>query len=33
MEQSTLQSAEEWNKRGRIEKFKESVMRLFSPLL
>jgi cardiolipin synthase len=33
MEQSTLLSVEEWNKRSGIEKFKESVMRLFSPLL
>lgn len=33
MEQSTLLSVEEWNKRSRFEKFKESVMRLFSPLL
>lgn len=33
MEQSTLLIAEEWNKRSRFEKFKESVMRLFSPLL
>lgn len=33
MEQSTLLSPEEWDKRSRIEKFKESVMRLFSPLL
>lgn len=33
MEQSSLLSAEEWDERSRIEKFKESVMRLFSPLL
>jgi len=33
MEQSTLLSVEEWDKRSRFEKFKESVMRLFSPLL
>ncbi|MDR1884217.1 MAG: cardiolipin synthase [Prevotella sp.] len=33
MKQSSLLSAEEWNKRPRFEKFKESVMRLFSPLL
>lgn len=33
MEQSTLLIAEEWNVRSRFEKFKESVMRLFSPLL
>ncbi len=33
MEHSTLLSVEEWDKRGRFEKFKESVMRLFSPLL
>lgn len=33
MEQSSLLSAEEWEKRSRFEKFKESVMRLFSPLL
>ncbi|MBB4037334.1 cardiolipin synthase [Dysgonomonas hofstadii] len=33
MEQSTFLSVEEWDKRGRFEKFKESVMRLFSPLL
>lgn len=33
MEQSTLLSADEWDKRSRFEKFKESVMRLFSPLL
>ncbi|MDU1889070.1 MAG: cardiolipin synthase [Dysgonomonas sp.] len=33
MEQSTLLFVEEWEKRGRFEKFMESVMRLFSPLL
>lgn len=33
MEQCTLLLTEEWDKRSRIEKFKESVMRLFSPLL
>lgn len=33
MKQSTLLSIEEWDKRPRFEKFKESVMRLFSPLL
>jgi cardiolipin synthase len=33
MEQSTLLPAEEWDKRPRFAKFKESVMRLFSPLL
>ena len=33
MEQSSLLSVEEWDKRSRVEKFKESVMRLFSPLL
>ncbi|WP_029903770.1 cardiolipin synthase [Prevotella sp. 10(H)] len=33
MECSTLLIAEEWDKRSRFEKFKESVMRLFSPLL
>lgn len=33
MEQSSLLSVEEWEKRSRISKFKESVMRLFSPLL
>lgn len=33
MSQSTLLLPEEWDKRSRIEKFKESVMRLFSPLL
>lgn len=33
MEQSTLLSVEEWEKRSRFEKFKESVIRLFSPLL
>lgn len=33
MEQSTLLDLEVWNRRPRIEKFKESVMRLFSPLL
>lgn len=33
MEQSTLLSLEEWEKRPRFRKFKESVIRLFSPLL
>ncbi len=33
IEQSTLLTIEEWEKRSRIEKFKESVTRLFSPLL
>ena len=33
MERSTLLLAEEWDKRPRFSKFKESVMRLFSPLL
>lgn len=33
MEQSSMLSLEEWEKRSRISKFKESVMRLFSPLL
>lgn len=33
MKQSTLLSVDEWEKRSRFEKFKESVMRLFSPLL
>lgn len=33
MKQSTLLQAEEWDKRSRFAKFKESVMRLFSPLL
>lgn len=33
MEQSSLLSVEEWDKRPRFNKFKESVMRLFSPLL
>lgn len=33
MEQSTFLLVEEWEKRSRFEKFKESVMRLFSPLL
>lgn len=33
MEQSTLLSVDIWEKRSRFEKFKESVMRLFSPLL
>ena len=33
MEQSSLLSVEEWEMRSKIDKFKESVMRLFSPLL
>lgn len=33
MKESKLLSEEEWNKRPRVEKFKESVLRLFSPLL
>ena len=33
MESSTQLLVEEWDQRSRIEKFKESVMRLFSPLL
>lgn len=33
MADSTLLNGEEWEKRGRIQKFKESVLRLFSPLL
>lgn len=33
MEDSSLLSLEEWEKRPKISKFKESVMRLFSPLL
>lgn len=33
MEQSTLLIAEEWDKRSKLKKFKESVTRLFSPLL
>lgn len=33
MEESSLLSLEEWNARSRIAKFKESIMRLFSPLL
>lgn len=33
VEQSTLLSPEEWDQRSRFQKFKESVMRLFSPLL
>lgn len=33
MEQSTLLRLEEWESRSRFEKFKESVVRLFSPLL
>ncbi len=33
MEDSTLLTNEEWDNRGRFQKFKESVMRLFSPLL
>ena len=33
MELSTLLLPEEWDKRSRFEKFKESVMRVFSPLL
>jgi len=33
MELSTPLSPEEWDKRSRFEKFKESVMRVFSPLL
>lgn len=33
MADSTLLTIEEWDKRGRFQKFKESVMRLFSPLL
>lgn len=33
MERSTLLLVEEWDKRPRFSKFKESVMRLFSPLL
>lgn len=33
MEQSTRLFVEDWEKRGRFEKFIESVMRLFSPLL
>lgn len=33
MIESQLLSEEEWNRRSRIDKFKESVLRLFSPLL
>lgn len=33
MEKSTQLIADEWNSRSRINKFKESIMRLFSPLL
>lgn len=33
MEQSTLISPDVWDKRSRTEKFMESIMRLFSPLL
>ena len=33
MDESTLLSAEVWDRRSRLEKFKESVTRLFSPLL
>lgn len=33
MEQSTLLDLSDWEKRSRIEKFKESVIRMFSPLL
>lgn len=33
IQDSTLLTSEEWEKRGRFQKFKESVMRLFSPLL
>jgi len=33
MGDSTQLTAEEWDKRSRFEKFKESVMRMFSPLL
>lgn len=33
MENCTLLDSQEWDKRGKTEKFKESVLRLFSPLL
>lgn len=33
MKQSTLLTVQEWENRSRFEKFKESVVRLFSPLL
>lgn len=33
MDQSTLLSVEEWESRSRAKKFKESVIRMFSPLL
>lgn len=33
MEGAELLNSEQWEKRGRVQKFKESVLRLFSPLL